>query len=176
MIFSATNIKDAVLIGPEPIADHRGHFARIFCAAEFAARGLPTLFVQSSVSYNHKKHTLRGLHYQSAPAAEAKLVRCTRGAIFDVIVDLRRDSASYLTWQSFELTAENARALFVPAYCAHGFLTLEDRTEVFYQMSAPYDPDHAAGIRWNDARFAIAWPDGDKIMSERDAGLPDYRP
>jgi dTDP-4-dehydrorhamnose 3,5-epimerase len=176
MIFSATNIQGAVLISPEPIADHRGHFARTFCAAEFAAEHLPTIFVQSSISYNHKKHTLRGLHYQSPPAAEQKLIRCTRGAIFDVILDLRQNSPTFLTWQGFELTAENAKSLFIPAYCAHGFLTLEDATEVLYQMTTPHSPAHASGVRWNDPAFAITWPEGEKIMSDRDATYPGYQP
>jgi len=176
MIFSAAKIQGAWLISPEPIADHRGHFARIFCTEEFADHNLSTVFVQSSISYNHKKHTLRGLHYQSAPAAEAKLIRCTRGAIFDVILDLRRESPTYLAWQAFELTAENSQALFIPEYCAHGFLTLQDHTEVLYQMTTPHSPAHATGVRWNDPAFAIAWPEGEKIMSDRDATYPDYQP
>jgi dTDP-4-dehydrorhamnose 3,5-epimerase len=175
MIFKPTNIDGVILITPEPITDHRGHFARMFCAQDFAAQNLPNAFVQSSISQNPKKHTLRGLHYQSPPAAEAKLIRCTRGAIFDVILDLRKTSPTYLTWQSFELTAENAKTLFIPECCAHGFLTLEDHTDVFYQMTTPHSPANAAGIRWNDPTFAITWPQGEKIMSDRDATYPDYK-
>jgi dTDP-4-dehydrorhamnose 3,5-epimerase len=176
MIFSPTKIPGAVLITPEPITDHRGHFARVFCAEEFHAQNLPKTFVQSSISFNPKKHTLRGLHYQAPPAAEAKLIRCTRGAIFDVILDLRKTSPAYLTWQSFELTAQNAKSLLIPAYCAHGFLALEDGSEVFYQMDSAQNPDYASGVRWNDPSFAIAWPEGDKIMSDRDATYPDFKP
>jgi len=176
MIFTPAKIQGACLITPEPITDHRGHFARLFCQDEFAAQKLPQSFAQSSISFSPQKHTFRGLHYQSPPAAEEKLVRCTRGAVCDVILDLRKNSPTYLTWQSFELTAQNAHSLFIPAYCAHGFLTLEDNTELFYQMTTPQNPSYATGVRWNDPTFAITWPADPKIISERDATYPDHKP
>jgi dTDP-4-dehydrorhamnose 3,5-epimerase len=165
----------ATVIEPEPHADARGMFARLFDAEAFRARGLPTEFVQASTSYNGKSGTLRGLHYQAPPYVETKLVRCTAGAIFDVIVDVRPASPSYGRWQSVELTAENRLALVVPAGFAHGFETLTDGTEIFYQMTHPQTPGAERGIVWNDPDLAIAWPLPPAIMSERDRTLPRLR-
>lgn len=159
----------AFLIEPAPIADERGFFARTFCVKEFEAQGLNPCVVQCSISYNKKKGTLRGMHYQLAPHAEAKLIRCIRGAIYDVIIDLRPDSTTFRQWLATELTADNRRMLYVPEGFAHGFQTLEDDTEVFYQMSEFYAPEYAAGVRWDDAAIGIAWPETvNRIVSTRD--------
>jgi dTDP-4-dehydrorhamnose 3,5-epimerase len=174
--FTKAALPGAWLIDIDPIADDRGHFARCFCRDEFADHGLPADFVQSSLSFNHRRGTLRGLHYQAAPAAEGKLIRCTRGAIFDVMLDLRPDSSTYLQWQGFTLTAANAAAVFIPPGLAHGFQSLADDTEIVYQMTTRYSPAHAAGVRWNDTAFAITWPIPDPILSPRDANYPDFRP
>jgi dTDP-4-dehydrorhamnose 3,5-epimerase len=173
--FTKAALPGAWLIDIDPIADDRGHFARLFCHDEFAAHGIPAEFVQSSLSFNHRRGTLRGLHFQVAPAAEGKLVRCTRGAVFDVMLDLRADSPTYLQWQGFDLTALHAAAVFIPPGLAHGFQTLADDTEIFYQMTTRHSPDHATGVRWNDAAFGITWPIADPILSPRDANYPDYR-
>jgi dTDP-4-dehydrorhamnose 3,5-epimerase len=156
------------------IEDDRGFFARSWCAREAKARGLDPLCAQSNVSFNRRKSTLRGLHLQRAPHAENKLVRCTRGAIGDVVLDLRPASATFRRWELVELTEDNRRAIYIPGGCAHGFQTLRDDSEVFYQMSEFYMPDFAAGVRWNDPAFAIAWPLGDPILSPRDAAYPDF--
>src|SRR5919199_3217742 len=148
MIFTETKLKGAFLIEPEPRADERGFFARTWCQREFEAHGLRTRWVQCNISFNKKKGTLRGMHYQLAPYAEAKLVRCTRGAIYDVIIDLRYDSPTFKQWQALNLTADNRQMLFIPEGFAHGFQTLDDDTEVFYQMSEFYAPDCAKGVRW----------------------------
>ncbi|TAK32245.1 MAG: dTDP-4-dehydrorhamnose 3,5-epimerase [Chloroflexota bacterium] len=158
MFFDETALKGAFIIDPERLEDERGFFARTFCQREFAARGLSQQFVQCNISFNSKQGTLRGMHYQGAPHEEAKLVRCTRGAIYDVIVDLRPVSPTFKRWIAVELNAENQRMLYVPQGFAHGFQTLEDETEIFYQMSEPYVPDCARGFRWDDPTFAIAWP------------------
>ena len=165
----------ATIIEPEPHVDKRGLFARLFDAETFRAHGLPTDFVQASTSYNSRRGTLRGLHYQAEPHAETKLVRCTAGAIFDVIVDLRPGSPSFGRWQSFELTDENRLTLIVPAGFVHGFETLADGTEIFYQMTRPLVAGAERGIIWNDPDLAIAWPLQPAVMSERDRGLPRLR-
>jgi dTDP-4-dehydrorhamnose 3,5-epimerase len=174
MIFTETNLKSAFLIEPELRADERGFFARTWCQREFEAYGLQTRWVQCNISFNKKKGTLRGMHYQVAPYAEAKLVRCTRGAIYDVIIDLRYDSPTFKQWQAVNLTADNRQMLFIPEGFAHGFQTLEDNTEVFYQMSEFYAPDYAKGVRWDDPAFGISWPADERIISERDRSYPDF--
>ena len=173
MRFIETGIPGAWLIEPEPMADERGLFARTFCQREFAARGIDFRVVQASTSYNEKAGTLRGMHYQEGAAAEDKLLRCTRGAIYDVIVDLRSGSPQRLRWYAVELSADNRRALYVPKGLAHGFKTLAPGSEVYYQMSEFYEPGAARGVRWNDKSLAIRWPAGDPILSERDRGYPD---
>lgn len=168
MIFTETKLKGAYLIEPERLEDERGFFARTFCVQEFEANGLNPRVVQCSISYNKKKGTLRGMHYQAAPHAEVKVVRCTRGSIYDVVIDLRPQSATFKQWLAVELTADNRRMLYIPEGFAHGFQTLEDGTEVFYQMSEFYHPESARGIRWNDQTFQVWWPIVEAIISERD--------
>jgi dTDP-4-dehydrorhamnose 3,5-epimerase len=179
MNFAATPIPGVFVIEPDRISDERGHFARTYGAREFAERGLDPMIAQCSTSFNARAGTLRGLHYQAEPYFEAKLVRCTRGALHDVALDLRRDSPTYLGSYAVELSEDNDRALFIPAGCAHGFQTLRAATEVLYQISVPYEPSAARGVRWDDPAFAIAWPepppDG-RTLSERDASYPDYEP
>ena len=172
MRFSRLAITDVWLVQVERQSDRRGYFARSFCMDEFAAHGLPTTFPQSNVSFNIARGTLRGLHWQDVPYPEAKLVRCTRGSIFDVAVDVRPDSATRGRWVAATLTAENADALYIPPGFAHGFQTLEDGVEVSYQMAASYRPDLARGLHWNDPALRIKWPLADPIVSERDAALP----
>jgi dTDP-4-dehydrorhamnose 3,5-epimerase len=176
VIFEPTPLGGAVLIDLDRHFDERGFFARTWCADEFAAAGLPAKVVQCSVSWNERRHTLRGMHWQAAPHGESKLVRCTRGAILDVIVDLRADSATYLQHLAVELTETNRRALFIPPGMAHGFLTLVDGTEVFYQMDAAHVPEAARGARWDDPAFGITWPAVPEVMSSRDASYPDFTP
>jgi dTDP-4-dehydrorhamnose 3,5-epimerase len=176
MIFKMTKLSGACVIEIEPHADERGYFARALCEREFAEHGLPTRFPQCNLSFNKSAGTLRGMHYQAAPLREAKLVRCTRGAVFDVVVDLRVGSATRFDWFGVELTAENATALFIPEGLAHGFITLSDDTEVFYHMGDFHRPDGARGARWNDSRFGIVWPRGPSVISERDATYPDFDP
>jgi dTDP-4-dehydrorhamnose 3,5-epimerase len=165
-------IPDVWLVRPERRTDPRGFFARTFCAAEFAAHGLPTTFPQCNISFNAERRTLRGLHWQDDPHPEGKLVRCTRGAIFDVAVDIRPASPTHGRWVGATLSADDADALYIPPGFAHGFQTLQDASEVFYQMSESYVPNMARGLRWNDPTLAIAWPLADPILSERDAALP----
>lgn len=172
MIFTPTALDGVWRIDLERKADRRGHFARSFCAIEFAALRLATAFVQCNVSFNTHRGTLRGLHWQAEPHPEGKLVRCTSGAIFDVAVDLREDLPTRHRWVAEELTAQNGRALYIPAGFAHGFQTLADETEVFYQMTEAYHADLARGARWDDPAFAIAWPLPDPILSERDLAHP----
>ena len=172
MIFTATRLAGAYLIDPERIEDERGFFARTWCRDEFERQGLNPRLVQCNVSYNHRRGTLRGMHYQAKPHEEAKLVRCTRGAIYDVIVDLRPDSPTYRQWVAVELTAENRRMLYIPEGFAHGFQTLADETEVFYQMSESYHPQSARGVRYDDPALGIAWPLEVAIISEKDRGYP----
>jgi len=174
MKFKPLSLDGAYMIDPEPLVDERGMFARTFCGREFAARGLDSLIAQCSTSYNRRRSTLRGMHYQVAPFAEAKLVRCVRGAIHDVIIDLRPDSATRMRWTAAELSADNRRMLYVPAGFAHGFQTLTDNAEVFYQISERYSPEHARGVRWNDDAFGIRWPLADPIVSNKDSSYPDF--
>jgi dTDP-4-dehydrorhamnose 3,5-epimerase len=169
MQFSATRLPGAFEISIEPHYDERGFFARSWCQGEFEAHGLNPRLVQCNISFNARKGTLRGLHFQAAPSAEAKLVRCTQGSIYDVVLDLRSESPTYKQWVGINLTAENRNMVYVPEGCAHGFITLEDDTEVFYQMSEFYDPQSARGVRWDDPAFGIAWPAEVRVISERDA-------
>ncbi len=172
VIFTALPLSGAYAVDMQPHADERGFFARAYCTEEFAAKGLGPELRQCSVSYNARKGTLRGLHYQSAPHAEHKLVRCTAGAIFDVIVDIRRSSATYRRWYGEELTADNRRALFIPPGFAHGFVSLADNTEVYYMISVAHAPQFSRGLRWDDAAFAIEWPVPPTVISARDAAYP----
>jgi dTDP-4-dehydrorhamnose 3,5-epimerase len=176
VIFTSTPLPGAVLIEPESHEDHRGSFTRIFCVEEFSAQGLETRLVQCSLSHNHRRGTLRGMHYQIAPREEVKIVRCIRGAIYDVIIDLRPDSPTYTKHFAVVLSAANRKALYIPKGFAHGFQTLEDDSEVLYQMSEFYSPQHARGVRWNDPAFGIEWPIPDPIILDRDASYPDFRP
>jgi len=173
VIFDELPVVGAYLIGLEPHADERGFFARAFCAREFAEHGLVERFVQANLSHNPHQGTLRGLHFQRSPHAEAKLVRCTRGVLFDIVVDLRAGSPTYAHWAGAELSADNRRALYVPEGCAHGFQTLSDDTEAFYLVSAFYTPDVEAGLRWDDPRLAIDWPiRPPRLISPKDAAWP----
>ena len=174
MRFIQTNLKGAYILEPEKLEDERGFFARTWCQQEFTDLGLDTELVQCSISFNKKKGTLRGMHWQLPPYAETKLVRCTKGAIYDVIVDLRKDSPTFLQWIAAELTAENRKALYVPKGFAHGFQTLEDNTEVLYQISEFYAPDYARGFRWNDPTFQINWPLEVSTISIKDKEYEDY--
>ncbi|HEV8373633.1 MAG TPA: dTDP-4-dehydrorhamnose 3,5-epimerase [Actinomycetota bacterium] len=176
MRFTETKVAGAFLIEPEPIGDERGLFARTFCREEFEAHGLSPVVAQCNLSFNHRRGTLRGLHYQAAPHGEAKLVRCTRGAIWDVAVDLRPGSPTYLAWFAAELSDGNRAALYIPEGCAHGFLSLTDAAEVAYQMSAPYAPGAARGVRWDDPAFGIEWPGEVLVINQRDASYPDVEP
>jgi dTDP-4-dehydrorhamnose 3,5-epimerase len=176
MIFRNTGIAGAWVIEPERLEDKRGFFARTWDLEEFQERGLNPKLAQCSISYNRVHGTLRGLHYQAAPYEEAKLVRCTAGAIFDVAVDLRPDSATFRNWLGVELSAHNRLALYIPEGCAHGFLTLDDDSEVHYQISQPYVPQAARGVRWNDPAFGITWPGEVAVINERDRSYPDFRP
>lgn len=174
MRFSETSIKGAYIIDIEPIADERGFFARSWCREEFLAHGLNGNLAQCSISFNRRKGTLRGMHYQVPPYGEAKLVRCTQGKIYDVIVDICPSSPTFKQWIAVELTADNRRALYVPANCAHGFQTLQDDCEILYYMSEFYTSTHARGVRWNDAAFGIEWPDAERVMSARDQQFADF--
>jgi dTDP-4-dehydrorhamnose 3,5-epimerase len=175
MQFERLSIDGALLVKITPHADHRGFFARTFCAREFQDAGLPAEVVQANVSFNARRGTVRGLHFQRAPSREAKLVRCVRGRLFDVLLDLRPDSPSYLRHLSLQLDDENRDAVFIPHGVAHGFQTLTDGTEVLYQMTDFYAPDLAAGVRWNDPTFGINWPISQGIViSERDASYADF--
>ena len=172
MIFTPTGIDGVVLVTPEIRADERGFFARTFCAREFEAAGLRPLVAQANVSFNHHAGTLRGLHFQRPPAAEAKLVRCTRGQVYDVAVDLRPASPSYLRHVGVVLDADERHALYVPEGCAHGYLTLQADCEVVYQVSEFYTPGVEGGLRWDDPALAIAWPAEVRVISEKDAAWP----
>lgn len=175
MRFDETGLSGAWLIEPDLISDERGFFARTYCRNEFTDKGLNPNLVQCNISFNKLRGTLRGMHFQKAPHAEAKLVRCTQGSIYDVIVDLRRDSRTYAKWFGVELTAGNRKALYVPEGFAHGFLTLRDDTEVLYQMSEFFHAECADGVRWNDPIFSISWPAAVKVISERDRVYPLYK-
>ena len=168
MIFSETELKGAFVIDPELLKDDRGFFARIFCVNEFRNRGLVTKYVQCNISFNLKKGTLRGMHYQAKPHEEVKLVQCIKGSIYDVIIDLRKDSPTFRKWITVELTERNHRMFYIPEGFAHGFQTLEDNTEVFYQMAEFYSPEYAWGVRWDDPVFNISWPLNAVILSDRD--------
>jgi len=172
MRFEPTKLPGAFIVETEPHEDSRGSFARTFCAREFSERRLASVFVQSSISFNRQRGTLRGLHYQLPPACEVKLVRCTAGAIYDVIVDLRLGSPTYLQHIGVELTARNHRALYVPEMFAHGLQTLEDETEVLYQINAFYAPEKSTGIRYNDPRLLIKWPLPVAAITEKDRNWP----
>jgi dTDP-4-dehydrorhamnose 3,5-epimerase len=174
MIFSNTAIHDAFLISLNRNEDERGFFARTFCRSEFLEHGLNPDLVQCSISFNKQKNTLRGMHFQNAPYAETKVVRCTMGSIFDVIIDLRTDSPTFKKWLSFELNDENRSMLYIPQGLAHGFLTLKDNTEVFYQISDRYVPESAGGVRWNDIAFGIEWPETPQIISLKDQSYKDF--
>jgi dTDP-4-dehydrorhamnose 3,5-epimerase len=174
MRFTETDIAGVMIVDVEPRSDARGSFARLHCPDEFAAAGHPFTPAQTSLSRNPQARTLRGMHHQPAPHAEVKLVRAVRGRIFDVALDLRPGSPTHRRWTATELSAENARALLIPEGVAHGFLTLETDTDVLYQISPAFQPGHEAGVRWNDPAFGIAWPAVPALISERDAGYPDY--
>lgn len=176
MRFAETAIAGAYLVEPEPFADERGLFARTFCADSFAARGLEARLVQASTSFNPTRGTLRGLHYQAAPHGEAKLVRATAGRLFDVAVDLRPESPTYLAHASVELDASHRNAFYIPEGCAHGFLTLTEDCEVLYLVSAAHAPDCARTVRWDDPAFAIDWPAAPTLISPRDASAEDFLP
>jgi dTDP-4-dehydrorhamnose 3,5-epimerase len=174
MIFHETKISGVFEIHVERKSDDRGFFARTWCQREFEDHGLNGNLVQCSISFNRRKRTLRGMHYQAAPFAETKLVRCTQGSIYDVVLDLRPHSGTFRDWIAVTLTAENRNMVYVPKGCAHGFLTLKDETEVFYQMSEFFDLESARGVRWNDPAFQIAWPEGVEVISDRDRTYSDF--
>lgn len=174
MEFTAGPVTGAFLVDLEERSDERGFFARGFATDEFKARGLDPAVVQANISFNHRRGTLRGMHWQEPPHAETKLIRCTRGAVFDVVVDIRADSPSYLRWMAAELTADNRRAMYAPRGVAHGYLTLTDDAEVHYQVSHPFTPEADRGARWDDPAFAIEWPFPPVLVSARDAGHPPF--
>jgi dTDP-4-dehydrorhamnose 3,5-epimerase len=175
IIFKETKLKGAFVIEPEKFEDQRGFFARSFSEQEFSAHGLRAQFVEAGISFNLRKHTVRGMHFQAPPDTQAKLVRCTRGAIYDVVLDLRPGSPTYKQWFAQKLTAQNRLMLYIPESCAHGFQTLEDESEVFYQLSAGYAPASERGVRWNDPAFGIKWPETESvIINERDRTYPDF--
>lgn len=175
MILTPTPLEGAYIVDPELKADVRGFFARTWCCEEAEAKGLKGRVVQCSISFNTSKGTLRGMHYQAAPYEETKLVRCTMGAIFDVIIDLRRKSPTFEKHFHVMLSAENRRMLYVPEGFAHGFQTLLDNTEVSYQMSQVHMPEYSRGVRWDDPAFGIPWPEDQRIILERDRNYPDFR-
>jgi dTDP-4-dehydrorhamnose 3,5-epimerase len=174
MIFTETKLSGVFIIEMEQITDHRGFFSRLFCKKEYHENGVQFEPVQSNFSYSKYRYTLRGLHYQDAPFREAKLVRCTRGSIFDVALDLRKDSPTYMNWISVELNDENQRTLFVPEGIAHGFMTLQHGTEVTYHVSEYYTPGEEKGIRWDDPAFDINWPADPQKISQKDQNWPDF--
>lgn len=177
MIFAETAIAGSFVIELETLRDERGYFARTYSAPEFVGRGLDPAIAECSTSFNLHAGTLRGMHYQSDPHGEAKLVRCTRGAIHDVVLDLRPGSDTYLEWHAVELNEDNGRALFIPVGCAHGFQTLRDHSEILYQISVPYEPTAARGVRWDDPAFGIEWPQPPaegRTISVRDASFADF--
>ena len=175
MIITETKIAGVYLIEPRRFEDDRGFFAPSFSAKEFAARGLENNFAENNIPYSKGRGTLRGIHFQAAPDGQAKLVRCTRGAVFDVAVDLRPDSATFKQWIGVELSAENRLLMYLPGDCGHGFQTLVDDTEVFYMVSQVYVPDSGRGFRWNDPAFGIEWPEvGARVLIPRDQGYPDF--
>ncbi|MDD5428967.1 MAG: dTDP-4-dehydrorhamnose 3,5-epimerase [Candidatus Omnitrophica bacterium] len=173
MKFTKTPIEKVYLLEIEKIEDERGFFARSWCAEEFEKRGLNGKIAQCSISFNKKKGTLRGMHYQVPPHEEAKIIRCTMGAIYDVIIDIRPDSPTFRKWYAAELSADNRRMIYAPEGVAHGYVTLKDDCEIFYQISELYHPECAKGVRWDDPAFGVKWPSGKKIINDRDAGYPD---
>ena len=175
MKFHESKISGAFEIEPELKTDERGYFARTWCKKEFELYGLSSQLVQCSISFNVHAGTLRGLHYQAGPHAETKLVRCTKGSVYDVVVDLRPESPTFKDWVGVVLSAANHRMLYIPQGCAHGFLTLEPESEVFYQMSEFYNPQAARGMRWDDPAFQIAWPKKVEVINERDRTYPDFK-
>lgn len=176
MIFQETKLRGVFEILLEPNSDERGFFARCWCRNEAEKAGLSNRLVQCSISFNKQKGTLRGMHYQSEPYPETKIVRCTRGAIYDVAIDLRPQSSTFKEWISVVLTAKNRKMLYVPEGCAHGFLTLEDESEVMYQMSEFYHPECARGVCWKDPAFNISWPGPVEVIAERDSTYPNFEP
>jgi dTDP-4-dehydrorhamnose 3,5-epimerase len=176
VIFDETPLPGAWVVRLEAHHDERGYFARTFAADEFERRGLDPDVVQCSVSFNPRRGTLRGMHYQASPHGECKLIRCTRGRVYDVLVDVRPDSPAYRRWFGLELAAEGRAMVYVPVGVAHGLLTLEDDSEVSYQISAPYVPEAARGVRWDDPAFGIDWPGAVEVISERDRTYPDFGP
>lgn len=176
MIFTETKLKGAFIIDLEIREDDRGGFARTFCANEFEEHGLKTTVAQCNMSFNHKAGTLRGMHYQLPPAAETKLVRCTKGAIYDVIIDMRPDSPTYMQHIGVELTADNRRTLYIPEMFAHGYQALTDGAEVIYQVGEFYTPGYERGLRYNDPAFGIEWPMEVTVISEKDAAWPFFEP
>lgn len=174
MIFTETNLKGAFIIDVKRLEDERGFFGRSWCKNEMEEHGLNANVVQANVSFNHKKGTLRGMHFQFSPYQETKLIRCTKGAIFDVIVDLRKDSPTYKQWIGVELTEDNFRMLFVPEDFAHGFITLYDNTAVTYQVTQFYTPGAEGGIRWDDPAIGIQWPIPIEVISAKDKNHPNY--
>ena len=174
MIFKKTKLKDVHIVKLEALADERGFFARSWCKKEFFDQGLVNDCVQTNLSFNKLKGTLRGMHYQIEPYGEVKLVRCIKGAIYDVVIDLREQSRTYLEWLGVELNEENRDMLYIPKGFAHGFLTLKDNTEVFYQMSEYYKPDAACGLRYDDPALNIQWPVAVKEIAEKDRAWPDF--
>ena len=175
MIFTETKLAGAFIIDMKRLSDERGFFARSWCEDEFAAHGIHMPPLQANISSNPQRGTLRGMHYQIAPHGESKLVRCTRGAIYDVIVDMREESPTYGQWIGVELTADSFRMLFVPERFAHGFITLEHNTDVAYQVSAKYTPGAERGLRWNDPAVGIEWPIEPTLISEKDRSHPDFQ-
>ena len=175
MIFRPLAVAGPYLIDVEPHEDHRGFYAQSFSAREFRTHGLIETFLECGISYNTRRGTVRGMHLQIAPHAQAKLVRCSRGAIYDVIIDLRRESASYGQWLAVDLSMSGRTLLYVPEGFAYGFQTLTDDVEVTYQLSAHFQPDAEVGVRWNDPRFGITWPVADVVVSERDRSFADFR-
>ena len=176
MNYVATSLPDVWIVELERHSDDRGYFARSWCEEEFRARGLNPRLAQCSVSFNARRGTLRGMHYQAAPHAEAKLVRCTRGAVHDVVLDLRPESKSFKQWITVELNEDNSRAVYIPEGCAHGFQTLTDNTEVLYQISEFHHPQSSRGVRWDEPAFGIVWPIENPILSERDQHHPLFQP
>jgi dTDP-4-dehydrorhamnose 3,5-epimerase len=176
MLFTELDLAGAFIVAQQRHEDARGYFARTFCRDEFAAHGLACDFLQCSTSFNAHRGTLRGMHCQRAPYDEAKLVRCTRGMVLDVLLDLRPNSATFRHWQGVELTGDNGLSVYIPAGFAHGFQTLTDNAELLYQITERYHPEAAAGVRWDDPAFAIDWPISQPILAERDAGYADFFP
>lgn len=175
MNFTETKVNGVYVLDPKRYDDERGFFAPAFSSREFERRGIEAQFVESNISYSLRRGTLRGMHYQASPHGQAKLVRCTRGRVFDVAVDLRPQSPSFRQWIGVELTAENRRAVYIPGDCAHGFQTLEDDSEVFYMVSTPYEAASGRGFRWDDPAFSIEWPNVDKrVLIQRDQDYPNF--